>query len=56
MANEEGVAEAWAVAAVAVTVATVAVLLMFLMLLLISAGAWFMTSIIKDLDSLSLVS
>ena len=56
MTNEEGVAEAWAVAAVAVTVAAVAVLLMVLMLLLISAGAWFISSSIKDLDSLSLVN
>ena len=55
MANEEAVAEAWAVAVVVVTVANVAVLYMLLMLLLISAGVWFMASSIKDLDSLALV-
>ena len=51
MANKEGVAEEYDVAAVAVDVAAV----MLMLLLWVGACAWLMAPSIKDLDGLSLV-
>ena len=55
MADKEGVAEAWDVATVAVAVTVAVAAVAVVLMLLVGAGAWLMTSSIKDLDGLSLV-